>query len=82
MKHEASFNITKSFRYYLRRLYLCHLQLHCASRLTVEILRSWRKKKKIEKARTYRVCRRKDISWTVKKRTFRRSGWRKKSARG
>lgn len=33
-------------------------------------------------AATHRTCRCKDISRTVKKRAFRRSGWRKKGARG
>ena len=39
------------------------------------------RKRKIEKATTHRTCRRKDILWTVKKYTFRRSGWLKKGAR-
>jgi len=39
-------------------------------------------KKEDKKATTHRTCHRKDILWTVKKRTFRRSGWRKKGARG
>lgn len=40
------------------------------------------RKKQGRKVTTHRTCRCKDISRTVKKRTFRRSGWRKKSARG